>query len=200
MEKPHSPACFSVFVPISGLQRHAEAPLSGLIAYEAESVFKVPWPNSKLPIPKFGGFRHGLLGIIDWNSPIRKELRADIIGGTSFVSVDLGDFDTDADTLFLEVFDAANVSLGFTSQLIAADFTGMRTLSLSAANIDHAVFGARAPAFNGSSVIADNFTFTSGAAQVPEPATLLPAGLSMLGLAVSAMTRRRASHLASGAA
>src|ERR1039457_1087096 len=65
VEKPHSPACFSVFVPIAGLQQHAEAPLSGLIAYGAQSVFKVPWPDSKLPLPKFGGFRHGLLASRD---------------------------------------------------------------------------------------------------------------------------------------
>jgi hypothetical protein len=62
----------------------------------------------------------------------------------------------------------------------------METLSLSAANIDHAVFGARAPAVNGSSVFADNFTF--GEATVPEPATLLPAGLGLLAFLVA---RRR---------
>src|SRR5437016_12803613 len=45
---------------------------------------------------------NGTLGLLDGNGP-RKEIRADIIGGTSFVSVDLGDFDSDADTLFLEV-------------------------------------------------------------------------------------------------
>src|SRR5882762_6684675 len=62
VEKPHSPACFSVFVPISGLQRNPMGLPSGLNAFEAESVFKVPWLDSKLPLPKVGGFRHGLLG------------------------------------------------------------------------------------------------------------------------------------------
>src|SRR5262249_11391931 len=60
---------------------------------------------------------NGTRGLLDNNTP-RKELRADIAGGTSFVSVDLGDFDSDADTIFLEVFNSSNVSLGFKSQSI----------------------------------------------------------------------------------
>ena len=56
----------------------------------------------------------------------------------------------------------------------------MKTLSLSAAGIDHAVFGARAPAANGSSVLADNLTFTQ--AQAPEPATFWVIGLFTVGL------------------
>ncbi|MEX0675651.1 MAG: PEP-CTERM sorting domain-containing protein [Pirellulales bacterium] len=107
------------------------------------------------------------LGLLDDNSP-RKELRANIGPHATFVSVDLGDFDADADLLFLEVFDAADTSLGFTSVLIDEDFTGMMTLSLAAADIAYAEFGAREPALNGNSVFADNFTFE----RVPEPGTL----------------------------
>jgi len=55
VEKPHSPACFSVFVPISGLQRNPMGLPSGLNAFEAESVFKVPWLDSKLPAPESRG-------------------------------------------------------------------------------------------------------------------------------------------------
>jgi hypothetical protein len=40
---------------ISGLQRNAMGLASGLNAFEAESVFKVSWRDSKLPLPKFGG-------------------------------------------------------------------------------------------------------------------------------------------------
>jgi len=124
---------------------------------------------------------NGTFGLLDDNAP-RKELRADFIGGTNFVSVDLGDFDSDPDLLFLQVFNSANVSLGFASLLIDASFTGMQTLSLSAPNIAYAVFGARPPAINGSSVFADNLTFN----QVPEPRTLLPIGVA---LALSLLVR-----------
>src|SRR5262249_29231922 len=92
---------------------------------------------------------NGTKGLIDSNTP-RKELVASLaaVGGASFVSVDLGDFDADADTLFLEAFNASNVSVGFTSLFIDASFSGMLTLSLTAPNIDHVQFGARAPSVN----------------------------------------------------
>ncbi|MEX0677767.1 MAG: PEP-CTERM sorting domain-containing protein [Pirellulales bacterium] len=119
------------------------------------------------------------LGLLDSNSP-RKELRADIGPHATFVSVDLGDFDADADLLFLEVFNAADISLGFTSVLIDQEFTGMMTLSLAAADIAYAEFGAREPALNGNSVFADNFTFE----RVPEPGTLF---LFLVGAAILAI-------------
>jgi hypothetical protein len=122
---------------------------------------------------------------LDQNSP-RKEIRADVIGGTNFVSVDLGDFGADPDLLFLQVLNSANVSLGFTSQLIDSSFSGMQTLSLTAPSIAYALFGARPPATNGSSVYADNLTFS----QVPEPRSLLPVGVA-LGLLVWDVRRRR---------
>jgi hypothetical protein len=49
-----------------GSARPRRSAPSGFIPSGAESVFKVPWSNSKLPIPKFGGFRHGLLGSQGW--------------------------------------------------------------------------------------------------------------------------------------
>jgi hypothetical protein len=62
VEKPHSPACFSVFVPLSGRQRPAEAPIPEFIVFEVEFALRSPQSNSKVPRPKFEGFRHGLLG------------------------------------------------------------------------------------------------------------------------------------------
>lgn len=122
---------------------------------------------------------NGTLGIVDWHSP-RKELRADIGLGATFVSVDLGDYDADSDRLFLEIFNASNVSLGFTDLVIPGSFVGMKTLSLSAPDISYAVFGAR-DAANGSSVYADNFRY------IPEPGTILLVGVGSLAL----MRKRR---------
>ena len=134
---------------------------------------------------------NGTKALLDNNSP-RKELTASLaaLGGASSVSIDLGDFDADADTVFLEIFNAANASLGFTSQLLDASFSGMVTLTLSAPGIDHAQFGARAPSVNGSSVYADNFRATV----VPEgnSIALLAGGLPMLALALR-KTRKRSA-------
>ena len=128
---------------------------------------------------------NGTLGLVDDNSP-HKELQADIGAHASSVSVDLGDHDADADTLFLEIFNSSDVSLGFTSQLIDANFIGMKTLSLSAPDIAYAQFGARLPALNGSSVFADNFTFTA----VPEPSTIILASAGLLGLFAVSIRRK----------
>ena len=128
---------------------------------------------------------NGTAGLLGGNTQPYQFIRADIAGDASFVSVDLGDYDQDADTIFLQVFDSANNSLGFSSQLLDASFTGMVTLNWSAANIAYAVFGSTAPSTGGSSVYADNFT-TRGASTVPDASStlgLLAAGLSTLGLA-----------------
>jgi hypothetical protein len=125
---------------------------------------------------------NGTLGLVDENIP-RKELRADIGPGATFVSVDLGDHDADSDRLFLEIFDIGNNLLGYTDQVISEDFIGMETLSLSAPNIAYAIFGAR-DAVNGSSVAADNFTFEP----IPAPGAIL---LGSIGVGVVSWLRRR---------
>jgi hypothetical protein len=117
-------------------------------------------------------------------------IRADIAAGATFVSVDLGDFNQDADLLFLEVYDAADNLLASTSLLIDESFEGMKTLSLSAANIAYAIMGAMSPALGGSSVYIDNFTFISRI--VPEPSSLFLA-LSALGAGLLFARRNRFS-------
>ena len=103
---------------------------------------------------------NGTTGLLDNNTP-RKQIRADIAGGTTSVSVDLGDFDADADLLVLSIFNSSDVLLGTTSLPIDAAFSGMLTLSLSAPGIAYATFGSTDPSANGSSVFADNFTFAA---------------------------------------
>jgi len=122
----------------------------------------------------------------------RNPTMAVIAGGTGFVSVDLGDFNADQDDLFLRVYDAADVLLGEALLTIPADFTGMKTLSVSANGIAYAVMGG--VGVNGSSVFIDNFTWRAGGG-VPEPAAwaMMLAGFGLVG---SAMRRRESRVLA----
>ena len=125
---------------------------------------------------------NGTLGLLAGGSPL-EELRADIAGGAVSVSVDIGDYDADSDRLFLEIFDSGNISLGYTDLVIAPDFIGMKTLSLSAPNIAFAIFGAR-DAVNGSSVYSDNFTYE----RIPAPGAIL---LGTIGVSLVGWLRRR---------
>jgi hypothetical protein len=120
------------------------------------------------------------------------EMRADIAGGASSVSVDLGDkASDDAETLFLEIFNAAGSSLGFTSQAVPADLSCMTTLSLNSPCIAYAVFGSRESTLNnGSSIIADNFTYQSCPCPsvIPAPGAILS---GMIGASLVGHLRRR---------
>jgi hypothetical protein len=129
----------------------------------------------------------GLIGCNDSPmSPIKAEFK---FGGVREVSVDLGDFKSDDffdDTIFLRVYDASGSLLAATS-LFLDGFVGMTTLSVTALHIDYAIFGS--VGLNGSSVYADNFTFTR---VVSEPPTLVLLCGVMWG-ALLLGSRRRAS-------
>lgn len=151
-------------------------------SYTSGAVTFVPTVGSDLTT---GNSPNGTRGLLGSAGEPYSTIRANIAGGTSSVAVDLGDFNQDADTVFMEVFSAANVSLGYTSQLLASSFSGMVTLNLSAANIAYAVFGSIAPSSGGSTVYADNFTYTAGAATPDAGSTLalFAAGLGLVGFA-----------------
>ena len=121
---------------------------------------------------------NGTVGLLEASAP-RSYLRADIAGGATSVAVDLGDFNADADTLFLEIYSLTNTLLGRTDLLILNSFSGMLTLSLGNPNIAYAIFGATDPALNGSSVYADNFTWQS-VNSVAEPGSMALVALGAL--------------------
>jgi len=135
---------------------------------------------------------NGTLALRAVTSPY-PEIRADIAGGASSVSVDLGDYaGIDAETVFLEIFNAEGELLDSISQPIPADLEGMTTLSLSSPCFSYAIFGSReSTSFNGSSVRSDNFTFEPCPPcpnVIPAPGAIL---LGTIGASLVGCLRRR---------
>ena len=131
---------------------------------------------------------NGTLALLGCNSNPYSTIRAQFASTFSgTISVDIGDFDADADLISLTLFNAANTAIGTASLLLPASFTGLETLTVSASNVAYAIFGG--VGLQGSSVYSDNFTFVAQATTVPEPATLALLGLGLIGLRIS--QRRR---------
>lgn len=120
-------------------------------------------------------------------------LRADFDTLMGKVSVDLGDWPSrefgDEDLLFIEAFDAFDVSLGRTELLVGPLEPDFKTLTVASAGIKYVTFGS--VGIGGSSVYADNFTFDTA---VPEPTTW---ALMIMGFGgAGALLRRRRPALA----
>ncbi len=119
-------------------------------------------------------------------------LRAEIAGGATFVSVDLGASASSGQTLFLQAYNAGGTLLDSAGGSLAASGADVETLSLNAPSgecIAYTVFGAVSDI--GSSVFADNFTFEPCPVcpgVIPAPGALL---LSMLGTGLIGHLRRR---------
>jgi len=107
------------------------------------------------------------------------------------VSVTMGDYDDDADHIYLQLYDSAWNLLASDDYVLPWDLYGGYTLSASVAgwNVAHAKFWALG--INENSCFFDNFSFnTRDGGTIPEPATVLLVG-SSLGLWRLASRRRR---------
>jgi hypothetical protein len=140
------------------------------------------------------GSPNGTSGILADSSP-RAPFTAVFDVLQNSVSVDLGDFNADADTIFLQAFGLGGVPLGETSMLLDASDEAMHTLTISGVDISYVVFGGRDPSLNGSSVFADNLTFGRG---VPEPGAwaMMIAGLAGIGWRLRRTRRERSAAIA----
>lgn len=164
------------------------APIVGPSYSEQGIVFTPETVNGGNLDNGFGNSPNGTPGLaaLDSNSGDFVPIRATIAGGTNFVSIDLGDFNQDADLLFLDAYDSTNTLLGQVTENIAGNFTGMKTLAFANPNIAYVIFGG--VGVQGSSVYADNFTWNAG---VPEPAAwaMMLAGFGLAGAAMRRRTR-----------
>ena len=107
----------------------------------------------------------------------------------SGVSIDLGDFNADADRLFVNAYDAANALIeAITLDIDPSDAT-MHTLALASTGIKSITFGITGDLGTGTGIYADNLTFDAATPEVPLPA----AGLMLLAAVggLGAMRRRR---------
>jgi len=143
-------------------------------------------------LQRFADTPNGTFGLTGLDSPY-PELRADFVGGTTSVSVYLGDFaGIDAERIFLEIYNASGAKLDETWEDIAANRMGMTKLSLSAPCISYAIFGSRNSTLdNGSSVPADDFVFGDSPCDptpcIPAPGAIL---LGVIGMGLVGHLRR----------
>ncbi len=131
------------------------------------------------------------LGLRSINAPYQ-EMRADIVGGASSISVDLGDYrNVDSETVFLKGYNASGGLVASASKYVAIDFPDMTTLSISGGCFAYAVFGSFDSSLdNGSSVRADNFTYEPCVCPsvIPAPGAIL---LAAMGTGLVGHLRRR---------
>jgi hypothetical protein len=148
-----------------------------------------PIGGGTLTSDAFGPSPNGTKGIVATNGSNFPQINALIAGGTNFVSVDIGDYNSDADSLFLRAYDSGNNLIDSDGFVIGDAFTGLVTLSVSVAGIDRVEFGGFG--VQGSSVYGDNFTFDSNAV-VPEPGAWALMLMGFGGLGAMLRSRRTA--------
>ncbi|MBO9575126.1 MAG: PEP-CTERM sorting domain-containing protein [Sphingobium sp.] len=134
----------------------------------------------------YGCTPNGTPGLIATNGAF-VPVKAVFSGTVTSVSIDIGDFNSDADNLFLRLYDASDNLLAQDTDFIAASFTGMVNLSASAAGTAYAIFGG-VGYLQEANVYYDNLVF-DGRGAVPEASTW---AMMILGLGLAGGTMRRA--------
>lgn len=145
--------------------------------YESGATFTAVG-GGNLTSDNYGPTPNGTRGIIA--NPF-DAIRVDFDSVVTTVSVDMGDFNSDDDDLYLTAFDSSGNQLDSDTLFIDATFTGMVTLSVNAPGIAYVTFVG--VGFNGeSNIYSDNFTFDI----IPTPSAA-----ALLGLSSLVATRRR---------
>ncbi|MBP1805731.1 hypothetical protein [Rubellimicrobium aerolatum] len=108
--------------------------------------------------------------------------------GVSSLSIELGDIAYDQDSIFLAIFDADDLPLGYIDFLRDIDSSDMVTLALSSGSrIAYALFGTND--YDLGAISVDNLTYEVATVPVPAGGLLLASALGLLGL----KRRRRAA-------
>jgi hypothetical protein len=157
--------------------------LGGIVSFsqtDGRTIFVNPLG---VPGPQFDG--QAMAGTNPFDGP--GSYRADFDSLVNSVSVVMGDWNGDDDSLFLEAYDAGGVLLTGDTDFIDLSVWGGPTLSVDAAGIKYVLFGSTGQYNN--SVYFDVFTFDTANA-VPAPGAIL---LSSLGAGLVGWLRKRNS-------
>jgi hypothetical protein len=136
------------------------------------------------------GITSTLVGI---DPPVFPPMQAVIASEAVNVYLGLGDINNDAETLFIDAYDASDNLLDFDEFATDIGDASLRTLSVSAPSegpyISYVIFGATG-GLDGSSVVADNFVYCSPTCPsvIPAPGAIL---LTMMGTGLVGHLRRR---------
>ena len=134
-----------------------EACVTGSPSYMEDGALVTPLGGTSLLCTTSPNTSIGAIGQLV-GSPL-VPLRTDLGCTTNMVTADIGDFNADADLLFLEAYNIGDGLVDSDTFLIPAPFVGMITLSVSGPGIVYVLTGANDPSSGGDSVFTDNITF-----------------------------------------